>query len=232
MVAFPEKKLWFPDPRHYDEYMNEGMLAVGGEMSVERLRLAYSMGIFPWTDHPVTWWCPDPRGIIDLDHVRVGRSLARARRKGVLRCTINQSFEEVVTACAETPRPGSWITKPFIRAYLEMHQAGYAHSVECWQEEKLVGGIYGVSIGGLFAGESMFYRASNASKIALLHLVDHLRERGYRLFDVQMVTPVTESLGAIHIGRNEYLDRLQDAVKCPCTFGCNVADSPGESSIH
>lgn len=232
MVAFLENKLWFPDPRHYDEYMNEGLLAVGGEMSVERLHLAYSMGIFPWTDRPVTWWCPDPRGIIDLDNVRVSRSLARARRKGVFRCTINQAFEKVVTACAETPRPGSWITEPFIRAYLNMHQAGYAHSVECWKDNELVGGIYGVAVGGLFAGESMFYRASNASKIALLHLVDHLRERKYRLFDVQMVTPVTASLGAVHVSRVEYLDLLQDAIKCPCTFFPNAAHYPGESSMH
>ncbi len=140
MVAFLENKLWFPDPRHYGEYMDNGLLAVGGEMSVERLKLAYRMGIFPWTDRPVTWWCPDPRGIIDLNNVRISRSLARARRKGVFRCTMNQSFEEVVTACAKTPRPGSWITEPFIRGYLRMHQAGYAHSVECWQEDVLVGG--------------------------------------------------------------------------------------------
>ena len=225
MVAFLENKLWFPDPRHYGEYMDNGLLAVGGEMSVERLKLAYRMGIFPWTDRPVTWWCPDPRGIIDLNNVRISRSLARARRKGVFRCTMNQSFEEVVTACAKTPRPGSWITDPFIRAYLRMHQAGYAHSVECWQEDVLVGGIYGVATAGLFAGESMFYRASNASKIALLHLVDHLRARGYQLFDIQMVTPVTQSLGAIQITREQYLDRLQDAVKCACTFAPDVSDS-------
>ena len=232
MVAFLENKLWFPDPRHYSEYMDDGLLAVGGEMSVERLKLAYSMGIFPWTDRPVTWWCPEPRGIIELDKFRVSRSLARVRRKGVFHCTINQSFETVVRACAETPRPGSWITEPFIRAYLQMHHAGYAHSVECWQEDTLVGGVYGVAIGGLFAGESMFYRASNASKIALLFLVDHLQERNFRLFDVQMVTPVTESLGAIHIPRNAYLDRLQDAVKCPCTFNSDSADSSGEPALR
>lgn len=229
MVAFLENKLWFPDPRHYTEYMDEGLLAVGGEMSVERLRLAYSMGIFPWTDRPVTWWCPDPRGIMELDKIRVSRSLAKFKRKGVFHCTRDQAFEAVIRACAETPRPGSWITESFIRAYIRMHEAGYAHSVECWQQNVLVGGIYGVSVGGLFAGESMFYRESNASKIALLHLVEHLRDRGYQLFDVQMVTPLTESLGAIHIRRNDYLDRLEDAMKHPCTFVPHAADSSSES---
>ena len=228
MVAFLENKLWFPDPRKYDRYLHDGLLAVGGDMSVPRLKLAYRMGIFPWTDRPVTWWCPDPRGIFELGGIKVSRSLAKFRRKGLFRCTFDQSFEAVVRACAETPRPGSWITEPFIRSYIGLHQAGCAHSVECWQGNELVGGVYGVAMGGLFAGESMFYRVSNASKIALLFLIDRLREKGFHLFDVQMVTPVTESLGAIHIPREEYLDRLKDAVKCPCTFTSNGADSLGE----
>jgi leucyl/phenylalanyl-tRNA--protein transferase len=228
MVAFLEKKLWFPDPRTYDRYLDEGLLAVGGDMSVERLKLAYRLGIFPWTEKPITWWCPDPRGIFDLQRLRISRSLAKFIRKKVYHCTFDQAFEQVIRACAETPRPGSWITESFIQAYVRLHEAGAAHSVECWHGDRLVGGVYGVAVEGLFAGESMFYRASNASKVALVHLTDHLNRRGYQLFDVQMITPVTESLGARLVARNDYLSRLKAALSHPCTFGGDEAESGRE----
>ena len=229
MVAFLEKKLWFPDPRTYDRYLDEGLLAVGGDMNVERLKLAYRQGIFPWTEKPITWWSPDPRGVFDLRHLNIPRSLAKFIRKGVYHCTLDRAFELVIRACAETPRPGSWITESFIQAYVRLHEAGVAHSVECWQGERLVGGVYGVAIEGLFAGESMFYRASNASKVALVHLTDHLKRRGYQLFDVQMITPVTESMGAKLVTRDEYLDRLKEALTHPCTFGGDDAESGSDS---
>lgn len=224
MVAFLEKMPWFPDPRTYDRYLDQGLLAVGGDMSVERLKLAYRNGIFPWTDNPVTWWCPDPRGILNFNQLKVSRSLAKFIRKDRYHLTLDHSFEEVIRACAETPRPGSWITETFIQAYIRLHEAGVAHSVECWHEDRLVGGVYGVAIQGLFAGESMFYRANNASKVALVFLSEHLKKQGFQLFDVQMVTPVTESMGAELISRNEYLDRLQDAISHPCTFGSDKAE--------
>ncbi|MDB4665184.1 leucyl/phenylalanyl-tRNA--protein transferase [Verrucomicrobia bacterium] len=227
MVAFLQKKIWFPDPRHYDQYLHDGLLAVGGDMSVARLQLAYRMGIFPWTDRPVTWWSPDPRGIFDLQRIRIGRSLTKILRRGVFTCTINKAFPQVIRACAEAPRPGGWITDQFIRGYLKLHAAGCAHSVECWQGDALVGGVYGVGIQGLFAGESMFYRASNASKVALVFLMEHLRQRGYKLFDIQMLTPITESMGAFHVSRNAYLDRLDEALKHACTFSTHEAELPG-----
>lgn len=229
MVAFLKKKLWFPDPRTYDRYLDEGLLAVGGDMSVERLELAYRKGIFPWSEKPITWWCPDPRGIFDLQQLKISRSLAKFIRKKTYHCTLDRAFEQVIRACAETPRPGSWITESFIQAYIRLHEAGIAHSVECWQEDRLVGGVYGVAIDGLFAGESMFYRASNASKVALVTLSEHLKWRGYQLFDVQMITPVTESMGATLVARNDYLDRLESALARPCTFGGDQAESGGES---
>lgn len=187
-------------------------------MSVLRLLLAYRSGLFPWTADPATWWSPDPRGIIELDTFHVPRSLARILRKGSFEVTFDRAFREVITACAKTRRPGGWITQEFIEAYTELHQAGHAHSVECWQAGKLVGGVYGVAVGGLFAGESMFHHASDASKVALCHLVGRLRERGFTLFDTQMVTPVTRLLGATEISRAKYLLRLLAAVEVRASF--------------
>jgi len=144
--------------------------------------------------------------------------LARALRKGVFVITVDRAFREVITACAETRRPGGWISPEFIAAYTALHQAGHAHSVECWQAGQLVGGVYGVTVGGLFAGESMFHRATDASKVALCHLVQRLKQGGFTLFDTQMVTTVTRQLGAVEISRTEYLRRLAEAVARPVTW--------------
>src|SRR5436190_23219827 len=206
-----DQRLSFPDPRAAD---SEGLVAVGGDFSVERLVLAYRHGIFPWTANPITWWSPDPRAIFELEGFHVSRRLARIIRQGRFRTTTDKAFAAVMEGCAE-PAPGrrtTWITPDFIKAYTELHCRGHAHSLECWQDDQLVGGIYGVSIGGFFAGESMFHRVSNASKVALYYLIEHLRGRGFSLFDVQMLTPITTQLGGVEIPRTEYLARLKNAI--------------------
>ena len=221
MVTVLTHRLWFPDPRSaVSRGPHRGLVAVGGDLSVQRLRLAYRSGLFPWTDTPITWWSPDPRAILDLDRVHVSVSLARMMRKPVFTVTVDRAFPAVMEGCAEPGpgRPGSWITPSFIDAYTALHRQGLAHSVECWRGAELVGGIYGVALGGFFAGESMFHRVSNASKVALVHLVGHLRQRGFSLFDIQMSTRVTRQMGAVEIPREEYLRRLAEAVARPITF--------------
>lgn len=218
MCQLLDSLLRFPDPR---EANPEGLVAIGGDLSVPRLLLAYRSGIFPWTIHPITWWSPDPRAIIELDPFRPARSLGKLMRKQPFKITRDQAFHRVMEGCA-LPAPGrrgTWITPEFIQAYTRLHDRGHAHSVECWQADKLVGGIYGVSIGGFFAGESMFHRVSNASKVALCHLIGHLRGRGFELFDIQMVTPATRQLGATEIARLDYLNRLKTATQKECSFG-------------
>lgn len=212
-----DKRLGFPDPARADE---EGLVAFGGDLSVKRLLLAYRNGIFPWTVHPITWWSPNPRAIFELAAFQPSRRLAQLCRQQPFTVTFDRAFREVVCACAEPGRgrESTWITPEFIAAYSELHEIGHAHSVECWQGRTLVGGLYGVQIGGFFAGESMFHRADNASKIALVHLVARLRQRGFALFDIQMLTPATRALGAVEIPRAEYLRRLARAVELPCEF--------------
>lgn len=211
-------RLAFPDPQRATA---DGLVALGGDLSVERLLLAYRSGIFPWTVDPISWWSPNPRGIFDLASFHVPRRLAQIIRQQPYLVTRNHAFRDVMQGCAapNARRGKTWISPQFIDAYTTLHHAGHAHSVECWQDEVLVGGIYGVSVGGLFAGESMFHLADNASKIALVHLIEHLRERGFALFDIQMVTPATKSLKAIEILRADYLQRLAQAVNLACVFG-------------
>jgi leucyl/phenylalanyl-tRNA--protein transferase len=190
------------------------LVAFGGEMSVPRLVEAYRAGIFPWTSGPVTWWSPDPRAVLDLDNIHVPRRLQAQLRKHPYRVTFDTAFEAVMDACAFAPREDdtSWITREFLDAYQALHRAGYAHSIELWNGDVLAAGIYGVAIAGLFAGESMFHRETNASKIALVLLQQRLRDWGFTLFDTQVVTPVTESLGARSIPRGDYLERLAQAL--------------------
>lgn len=212
-----DERLRFPDPGLVD---SEGLVALGGDLSSGRLLLAYRSGIFPWTDAPISWWSPDPRGIFELDRFHVSRSLERFLRKNPYTITMDGAFRQVMEGCAipDARRGKTWITAKFIEAYVVLHRQGHAHSVECWRGEELVGGIYGVAVGGLFAGESMFHRADNASKVALHHLVTHLRSRGFVLFDIQMVTAATRQLGAVAIPRAEYLHRLRLAVALDCKF--------------
>ena len=212
-----DQRLRFPDPHRADA---EGLVAVGGDFSIPRLLLAYRSGIFPWTVDPITWWSPDPRAVFEPDQFHVPRRLAKFIRQHPFEVTYDHAFRRVMEGCA-APAPGrrsSWITEDFLEAYTRLHKQGHAHSVECWQGTELVGGIYGVSIGGLFAGESMFHRVTNASKVALYHLVGRLRERKFALFDIQMVTPATRGFGAVEISRVEYLKRLAVAVALDRSF--------------
>ena len=215
------ERLWFPDPRTADTTgPYPGLVAIGGDLSVPRLLLAYRNGMFPWTDDPITWWSPEPRAIFELDQFHLPRSLARVIRKGVFQITRDRAFRKVIEGCA-APAPGrrtTWISSQFLEAYTRLHEEGHAHSVECWQGEELAGGIYGLSIGGFFAGESMFHRVNDASKVALYCLVQHLRDRGFVLVDIQMLTPITRQLGAITISRDDYLKRLSEAVERQCCF--------------
>ncbi len=216
-ISLLDRRLRFPDPRLADE---EGLVAVGGDLSVPRLLLAYRSGIFPWTTDPVTWWSPNPRAILEFDGFRLSRSLARVIRRGTFQITTDCAFREVMEGCA-SPAPGrrsTWISPEFIEGYTALHRLGHAHSLECWQGGELVGGIYGVAIGGFFAGESMFHRVTDASKVALYHLVEHLRRQSFSLFDIQMLTPITEQLGGTTISREVYLRRLADAVEKTCRF--------------
>jgi leucyl/phenylalanyl-tRNA--protein transferase len=217
MPSFLTSSLAFPHPRLADE---EGLVAVGGDLSVPRLLLAYRSGIFPWTVRPITWWSPDPRAIFELDRFHVSRSFERVLRRQPFELTIDRAFADVMKGCAAPGRGRrtTWITPEFHAAYGRLHSQGHAHSVECWRDGRLAGGIYGVAIGAFFAGESMFHRVSEASKVALYHLVEHLRSRDYKLFDIQMLTPITEQLGGTTIPREAYLLRLSDAVVLSRSF--------------
>jgi leucyl/phenylalanyl-tRNA---protein transferase len=212
-----------------DEADDEGLLAFGGELGPEWLLDAYSHGIFPWPiaedSAPMAWWSPDPRAILEFDALHISRRLRRRLRQNRFRVTCDRAFADVMAACAVGPgrQGGTWITPRMLDAYVALHEAGFAHSVEVWRDDRLVGGTYGVAIRGLFAAESKFYRERDASKIALAYLVSHLAARGYRLLDLQMVTPHTERLGAIEIPREQYLDRLADALGHDVAFGNQLA---------
>jgi leucyl/phenylalanyl-tRNA--protein transferase len=194
----------------------EGIIAVGGDLHPKSLQLAYSQGIFPWPHRgfPLLWFCPNPRAILEFARLHVAKSLAKARRRAARdgwSFTIDRAFAEVMLQCSQVPRSGqsgTWITAEMQRAYGQFHRLGHAHSVEAWRNGRLVGGLYGVDAGGAFCGESMFHLESNASKLALLHLVDHLRSRGLDWMDIQMMTPHLESLGATAIPRVEFLQLL------------------------
>jgi leucyl/phenylalanyl-tRNA--protein transferase len=209
--------LSFPDHRAANR---EGLLALGGDLSVARLLLAYRSGIFPWTDDPLTWWSPDPRAIFDIEAFRPPNRLASKLRNHPFEITIDRDFRAVIAACA-APAPGresTWISPRFVEAYTELHRQGYAHSVEIWKNGELAGGIYGVAIQSFFAGESMFHLVTDTSKIALCVLMAHLRTRGFQLFDTQVLSPLTARLGAIEIRRRDYLERLASALRQPATF--------------
>lgn len=211
-IAVLNRSLNFPEAR---QARRDGLVAIGGDLSVDRLLLAYRSGVFPWTVDPISWWSPDPRAILEPDHLHIPDSLKKTLRKKVFEVTVDHAFPEVIENCAARApgRSDTWITPEFIEAYTRLHEHGHAHSLECWQNGLLAGGIYGVALGGFFAGESMFHRADNASKVALCHLVRRLRERNFALFDIQMLTPVTKQLGGTTIPRDQYLDRLKTAVQ-------------------
>jgi leucyl/phenylalanyl-tRNA--protein transferase len=198
-----------------------GLVAIGGTLEPEMLLRAYKAGVFPWSSDPmVTWWSPDPRAVFDLESFRPSRSLRKRIRGAGWRFATDTAFEAVMRGCAtEThDRPSTWITDDFVRAYTELHRRGVAHSVEVYEGAELIGGLYGVALGGFFGGESMFHTRTDASKAAVAHLVDHLRGRGFTLLDAQVPTPHLASLGAQEISRAEYLRRLRSALARPVGF--------------
>ncbi len=191
----------------------DGLLAAGGDLSPQRLLAAYRQGIFPWyaAGEPILWWSPDPRMVLFPDAMRITRSLARTLKNAEYEVRLDTAFDQVVAACAATPRPGqsgTWITAAMQAAYVRLHALGHAHSVEVWRAGELIGGLYGVAVGRAFCGESMFSHATDASKIALAHLCRYLAARGYGIIDCQMETAHLASLGARPIPRDEYLARL------------------------
>lgn len=203
----------WPSPDPADEL---GLVALDYNLSPERLISAYRHGIFPWPDSspfsPIPWVCPPQRAILEFERLHVPRTLRKSRRAlASFRFTIDTAFEEVITACAAAPRPGqrgTWITPAMVGAYIELHRLGFAHSVEAWEGDILMGGLYGVSAAGVFTGESMFHRIDDASKLCVLHLIDHLRARGSTWLDIQQMTRHFALLGAQVISRAEFLARL------------------------
>jgi leucyl/phenylalanyl-tRNA--protein transferase len=196
----------------------DGVVGVGADLEPGTLLQAYRSGLFPMPISDgrralLAWWSPDPRAVLPLERLRVTRSLRQSLRRYEVR--FDTAFDQVVDACADPNRPGRWITPEIAHAYGRLHHLGWAHSVETWRDGELVGGLYGVAVGGLFAGESMFHRATDASKVALLHLVDRLRAGGATLLDVQWATPHLRSLGVEEIPRTEYLACLSDAIRRP-----------------
>ena len=211
----------FPPP---ELASREGLLAVGGDLCQERLIEAYSMGIFPWFSEaePIMWWSPDPRLVLYPDELRVSRSLQKTIKKGLFQLTMDQSFDQVITACAGVRRKhgkGTWIVPDMINAYCQLHVSGYAHSVEAWQNDELVGGLYGVSLGKCFFGESMFTHVDNASKVAFVALVEHLRTLSFDLIDCQVTTEHLISFGAREIQRGVFLDQLKETLAKPTLKG-------------
>ncbi len=194
---------------------DQDIVGVGDDLRPDTLVWAYQHGIFPWPmpDLPLFWFCPAQRAVLDFDRLHVPRRLARRRRQTPLRVTIDTAFGDVIRACQSAPRPGqdgTWITPAMRHAYTMLYQQGHAHSVEAWTEDgALAGGLYGVEVGGVFSGESMFHRVPDASKLALLFLIDHLASRGSTWMDIQMMTPHMQTLGATVISRANFLDRLE-----------------------
>ncbi len=211
-----------------DRASPEGIVAVGGDLSSERLIRAYSQGIFPWYSEgePILWWSPDPRFVLFPAEIHVSRSMKRILEKGKFRITIDRDFSAVIDGCRQ-PRigePETWITSEMLAAYCRLHEIGFAHSVEAWQGEDLVGGVYGVSLGGLFFAESMFYRRSNASKTALIVLGRFLRRRGCAMIDCQVHSPHVASLGGRMIPRRRYIEILEREIQRDGLFGPREPD--------
>lgn len=221
LVKLEANSLNFPEPETALQEPN-GLLAIGGDLTAPRLLSAYQHGIFPWFEpgEMILWWSPDPRAILVPGERHASRSLKRFMRKMPFRFTLNQQFEQVIHACAMQREDGTWIGPLVQRGYQELHEAGRAHSVEVWEGEELVGGLYGVSVGGLFCGESMFSRRENASKTALLVFSEWFHRQGGKLIDCQVLNPHTASLGAEEIARARYLQYVYSLAHQPLITGC------------
>ncbi|MBA4197343.1 MAG: leucyl/phenylalanyl-tRNA--protein transferase [Chitinophaga sp.] len=205
-----DDKLWFPP---VEESMEDGLLAMGGDISPDRVLLAYRKGIFPWYDGEVPlWWSPNPRFILLPDELKISKSMKAILKKNEFRFSVNEAFEKVINYCKEVPRKnqdGTWLNKEIITAYTALHHQGYAHSAEAWLNNELVGGLYGIRLGKVFFGESMFSHTSNASKFAFIQYVQQLKSEGVELIDCQVYTEHLESLGAKMIMREQFLQALK-----------------------
>jgi leucyl/phenylalanyl-tRNA--protein transferase len=226
-IFFLSDNIAFPPPALAEK---EGLLAVGGDLSEKRLLLAYRMGIFPWysENEPIMWWTPDPRLVLYTDEFIVSKSLQKVIRKNIFQITIDTVFERVIRSCAKTrteKNEATWIGEDMIKAYCRLHQAGFAHSFEAWKDGELAGGLYGVSLGKCFFGESMFSHESNSSKVALAALVDFLRKRSFRLIDCQITTDHFIHSGAREIPRKVFLKELASALQSPTWRGKWKVDS-------
>lgn len=211
----------FPPPDHAEP---DGLLAVGGDLSAERLLLAYRLGIFPWYSEgqPILWWSPDPRVILEPGEFHISRRLGQTLKKGEFKVTFDRAFAEVIRACAASPRKGqhgTWITTEMMEAYICLHQMGFAHSAESWLNGELVGGIYGISLGRCFFGESMFFSQTNASKVALATLVQQLITWDFHMIDAQVTSEHLIRLGAKEVPRHIFLQRLQATLRHPTKKG-------------
>jgi leucyl/phenylalanyl-tRNA--protein transferase len=203
--------LFFPP---VDQANRDGILAIGGDLSPERLQLAYKSGVFPWFEdgEPIMWWSPNPRMVLFLDELIVSKSMRNILNRNSFKVTFNQNFRDVISNCQNIERDGqngTWITNDMIEAYCKMHELGIAKSVEVWQDEVLVGGLYGIDLGHIFCGESMFSKVSNASKVAFITLVHQLKVENYKLLDCQVYNPHLESLGCREIERVDFMKILK-----------------------
>lgn len=210
-MYFLSRELYFPPVEHASP---EGIVAIGGDLSPERLLLAYRNGIFPWfeDDEPILWWSPPERMVLFFDELKISKSMRNVLNQEKFRVTFNTAFAEVISNCREIKRdgqPGTWITPDMTTAYCKLHEMGFARSVEVWQDDELVGGLYGVDLGYIFCGESMFSKVSNASKIAFIALAKQLEAANYRLLDCQVHNDHLESLGAREIEREDFLEILK-----------------------
>ncbi|HSK12080.1 MAG TPA: leucyl/phenylalanyl-tRNA--protein transferase [Phnomibacter sp.] len=221
--VFLNERIWFPPPEAADE---DGLLAVGGDLSPDRLLFAYGQGIFPWYNGPIPlWWNPDPRLVLFPEKIRISKSMRQVMKRNIFSFTRNCQFRQVIQACGDTPRKGqdgdTWVTPELIEAYDTLHRSGHVHSFEAWDDEGLAGGLYGILLGQVFFGESMFARRSNASKAALIWAVEQMQHEGVKLIDCQVETPHLVTMGAELIPRAQFLEMVQ-------AWGSGTADLKGQ----
>jgi leucyl/phenylalanyl-tRNA--protein transferase len=207
-LAFPPTQQALTDPN--------GLIAIGGDLSPQRLVSAYEQAIFPWFNagEPIMWWSPSPRAIIPVNQIKINRTLTKFIKKNPYQVTLNKDFDQVISNCAHAPfrKEGTWIVKDMKLAYMRLHELGYAHSIEVWQHNELVGGLYGVAINGFFSGESMFYKKNNASKVALISLAELLKTIGVSFIDCQILNPFLDDMGCIEIDRDSFTQLQQVAI--------------------
>lgn len=213
-MHFLTKDIYFPP---VEEASPEGILAVGGDLSIERLLLAYKSGIFPWfeADEPILWWAPEERMVLFFEDLKISKSMRNVLNQNKFKVTFNTAFKEVISHCKKIVRkdqPGTWITNEMVEAYCKLHEIGVAKSVEVWLNNELVGGLYGVDLGHIFCGESMFSKVSNASKVAFIHLVKFLEQNNYRILDCQVYNDHLASLGCVEIDRDDFMMVLQHGI--------------------